>query len=81
MTHSPYATISALVVPCPACNAPTNWPCTSLSTDARKRGKPRVKAHPARRSAADDQRTAEVNDARTNIERARALVETIKGEP
>lgn len=81
MTRSPYAITSALVVPCPACNAPTNWPCASLSTDARKRGKPRAKAHPARRKAADDRRTAEVNDARTNIERARALVEKIKGEP
>ena len=44
MTHSPYTTISALVVPCPACNAPTNWPCASISTDARKRGKPRALA-------------------------------------
>lgn len=53
----------ALGVACPACMAPTNWPCTSLSTDSRKRGKPRMKAHPARRKAADAKRTAEVQAA------------------
>lgn len=62
MTRSAYATISALTVPCPACYAATAAPCVSLSKDARKRGKPRMKAHPARRKAADAKRTADVHD-------------------
>lgn len=62
MTRSAYATTSALTVPCPACCATIALPCVSLSKNTQKRGKPRMKAHPARRSAADAKRTAEVHD-------------------
>lgn len=47
-------------VACPACGAAANRQCVSLSKDPRKRGEDRMKAHPARRKAADEKRTAEV---------------------
>lgn len=55
MTRSPYAVTSALVVACPECKAVVGHGCT------RKDGTVRFLVHPARRRAADEQRTREVN--------------------
>lgn len=61
MTRSAYATPSSLAVPCNdkfsmGCGAKIGEPCVSYET-----GKPRKKAHSARRKAADDKRTLEVH--------------------
>lgn len=61
MSRSPYAVTSPFGEACPACGAAANRQCVSLSKDPRKRGQLRMKAHPARRRLADEQRTREVN--------------------
>lgn len=62
MTRSAYATTSALVVPCPTCFASVGDRCIRKVKIARFtfRDVPRKTVHSARRRAADDKRTAEV---------------------
>lgn len=55
MIRSAYAATPALVVPCPECLAAIGHGCT------RPDGTVRFLVHSARRKAADDKRTAEVN--------------------
>jgi hypothetical protein len=57
MSRSPYATTSALSVACPRCNAATGEHCQSKYV----KGRVLERSHPARREAADAQRTQEVN--------------------
>lgn len=59
MTRSPYAVTSALIVACPGCKAPIVQRCVSK----RKPSYDLAHYHPARRKAADEQRTREVNSS------------------